>query len=163
MARLSPSDRRKRRAWAVSLHLGGATYQAIADTCGYSSRGNAHKDIAAALQELLDESDTSAGEMRRVLLARLERLTYAAWPDAMEGDNASIRTISRLIGQQITLYGLADPKRLEEQVSQDHDAELERLISLLIDGERARLDAERAELAAAGPPKPARRRRSKSP
>lgn len=162
---MTAKERRTRRAWATSLYMGGATYRHIAETCGYAGPGNAHRDIGNALAEILDQADTSAGEMRRVLLARLERLTLAAWPVAMEGDTQSIRTISRLIGQQMVLYGLNDPKRLDEQVSQDHDAELERLLGYMLESERLRLEAERealaaerAALAAAGATVPAPRR-----
>lgn len=162
---MTAKEIRARRSWATSLYLGGATYRHIAETCGYAGPGVAHRDIAKALDEILDQADTSAGEMRRVLLARLERLTLAAWPVAMEGDSASIRTVSRLIGQQMVLYGLNDPKRLDEQVSQDHDAELERLLGYMLESERLRLEAEREalkaereKLAAAGVAVPAPRR-----
>lgn len=163
---MTAKELKARRAWATTLYMGGATYRHIAETCGYAGPGNAHRDIAKALGEILDQADTSAGEMRRVLLARLERLTLAAWPSAMEGDTQSIRAISRVIGQQMVLYGLNDPKRLDEQVSQDHDAELERLLGYMLESERLRLEAEREalkserdQLAAAGAVVPAPRGR----
>lgn len=138
----------ERRGKAVQLRLRGATWDDIAERLDYSSRSAACKDVSRALEQHLGEVDRGVAEMRRVLLARLERITYAMWPDAMSGDAAAARTILRAIAQQVKLYGLDDPKRLEQTVSNDLDAEIEALLTTLLEAERARLDTARAELEA---------------
>ncbi|MBT2226282.1 hypothetical protein [Nonomuraea sp. NEAU-A123] len=138
----------ERRAKAINLKLRGATWQEIADRLGYSSRSAACKDISRLLDQHLGEVDRGVAEMRRVLLARLEKITYAMWPEAMAGDAASARTILRAITEQAKLYRLYDPKRLEQTVSNDLDAEIEQLLNTLLEAERTRLDTARAELEA---------------
>lgn len=136
----------ERRARAVALKVRGATWADVAEKCGYSSRQTAQKDVARALEQHLGEVDRGVAEMRRLLLARLERVTWAMWPDAMAGDAAAARTLLRAISETAKLYGLHDPKRLEQTVSNDLDAEIEALLTTLLEAERTRLETARAEL-----------------
>lgn len=138
-----------RRARAVACKLRGATWAEVAKECGYSSRQTAQKDVSRALEQHLGEVDRGVAEMRRVLLARLEKITWAMWPEAMAGDAAAARTILRAISETAKLYGLHDLKRLEQTVSSDLDAEIEQLLDMLLTTERTRLEAARAELEAA--------------
>ena len=83
-----------KRRKALELHLAGATYQAIADTVGYSSKATAHSAVQKALEEAhaaVDLSGASSSE-----LARLDAMLTGLWAKARKGDVAAIDRVLRI-------------------------------------------------------------------
>lgn len=59
-----------RRARAVRLRIGGATYEQIAQVCGYTDKSSAARSVKRALEEIEAES---VGELRRIENLALQR------------------------------------------------------------------------------------------
>ncbi|MEU7170327.1 hypothetical protein ABZ949_02400 [Micromonospora tulbaghiae] len=68
-----------RRAEAVNMRMAGASYQHIADTLGYNSRGAACQDVSRALEAAIAEQTRTAEVYREEELQRLDLLLAEAW------------------------------------------------------------------------------------
>jgi hypothetical protein len=86
---MNKSDYEKRRRQALEMWLGAHTYQKIADTLGYYSRGAAHRDVQVALDELAEPGDDD--ERREI--ARLDAMLRGLWPKARAGDDKAVRQV----------------------------------------------------------------------
>ncbi|MFI2663263.1 hypothetical protein [Micromonospora carbonacea] len=69
----------KRRAEAVAMRMTGASFQAIADALGYSSRGAACQDVTRALEAAIAEQTRATDIYREEELQRLDLLLAEAW------------------------------------------------------------------------------------
>lgn len=69
----------KRRADAVDMRLGGATYNEIADRLGYASKAAAYVDITRALEASVAEQRRSVEAYRQEELQSLDVLLAEAW------------------------------------------------------------------------------------
>jgi hypothetical protein len=69
----------QRRADAVAMRMTGASFQAIADKLGYSSRGAACQDITRALEAAVAEQARTVEVYREEELQRLDLLLAEAW------------------------------------------------------------------------------------
>jgi len=96
-----------RRARAVELLGSGCTYQQVADTLGYTSRGTAHNVVAKALRE---QSAEAVGSLRGLENARLDALQHALWDAAMTGDVRAVTAIVQIVRARVRLNGL-EPAR----------------------------------------------------
>lgn len=67
-----------RRERAVALRSQGQTWQAIADTMGYSDRAAAHKDVTRALEATRTQLAETTEHHRALALERLDALSRAA-------------------------------------------------------------------------------------
>jgi hypothetical protein len=92
-----------RKARAVELAIGGASYGAIAFEVGYSHRGTAYKAVHKALAE---QVAGHVEELRRLELDRLDALQAAVWDKALADDSAAVNTVLRIIEQRARLLGL---------------------------------------------------------
>lgn len=101
-----------RRTMAVRLRLSGATYQQIADQCGYSNKSNARQVVLRALTRLEVES---VGELRALENARLDADEMVLRSIIAKGSNKPadrIRAIDsrlRLSARRARLNGLDAP------------------------------------------------------
>jgi hypothetical protein len=95
----------QRRTEAVGLKLAGLDYQTIADRLGYASRGAAHTDITRAMEAGLAEQHREVELVRFELLARLNRLQAAIWPDALRGDPKAADVALKIIDRIAKLVG----------------------------------------------------------
>ena len=68
---------------ALEMKVGGATYQAIADQCGYGSKQAAHQAVTRALRDLPVDG---ARELRQVQIERLDALLASVWPNAINAE-----------------------------------------------------------------------------
>jgi hypothetical protein len=129
----------ERRSQAVQLRIAGASWETIAKTCGYASRGAASTDVTRAMEAATAEATRNADVLRHLEITRLDRLQQAVWAEAIKGDDDKIRTVLGIIDRRCKLLGLSAPQRLE-------------VVSLgAIEAEIARLEEEQAGLGALDP------------
>ncbi|MEU1815159.1 hypothetical protein ABZ543_08170 [Streptomyces roseifaciens] len=130
----------ERRRNAIQMVLAGLDYETIAERLGYASRGAAHTDIDRALQANLADLKREAGTLREIQARRYQRLLAAVWPKALKGDDLrAVETAARLVDRVVKLYGLAEPDKLDLDVSGQITAE--DLMDLIRDSANADADA----------------------
>lgn len=78
-SRAKRADTAQRRKQAIDMRMAGASFQAIADTLGYNSRGAACQDITRALETSVAEQTRSLDAYREEELQRLDLLLAEAW------------------------------------------------------------------------------------
>lgn len=107
MARGATSGRRiadkERVAQALVLRKAGASYQQIAEQCGYNDRSAAHHSVTRALRAMGRED---AEDVLELELARLDDMTTAVWPVARRGDLKAIDTVLKLQDRRAKYLGL---------------------------------------------------------
>lgn len=106
---------------ALQLRLAGATYQLIADQCGYKDHTGARYAIKSAMKYSLQEP---AEELRQVEAARLDQLMTFVWPkgaDITPQENANdekerlnrlfqkVDRVVRLMERRSRLMGVDSP------------------------------------------------------
>jgi hypothetical protein len=99
-----------KRLQALELHLAGATYQAIADTLGFASKGHAHDAVQKALADLapdLEQSDATD-------VARIDAMIQALWSKARRGDVQAIDRVLKLQQERRAIAGEGAEKQPEE-------------------------------------------------
>lgn len=94
---------REREAAAVRLRRGGATYELIAQTLGYSCRSSAYRAVDRALARV---TDTEATLLLKLELERLDEMFRALWPQAMRGDRRAIDRILAIMDRRARYLGL---------------------------------------------------------
>lgn len=97
-----------REASALELRKTGATYEAIAQSVGYSDRSAAAKAVSRALAATIQEP---ADELRRLEGERLDALLGAVWPEAMTGRRSAVDSCLRIMDRRSKLFGLDAPSR----------------------------------------------------
>ena len=117
---------------AAELHARGRSYQQIADTLGYGSRGLAFDAVQRAFADLPAEG---AGQARRLDLDRLDRLIERAW-GLLEDDRTAllaIDRITRLLERRARLFGYDAPatSRVDVTMYSGVEAEIARLAAEL--------------------------------
>ncbi|MFE4329643.1 hypothetical protein ACFRQM_09325 [Streptomyces sp. NPDC056831] len=113
----------ERRKNAIQMVLAGLDYETIAERLGYASRGAAHTDVDRALTANITDLKKEAGTLREVQARRYHRLLTAVWPKALKGDLKAVETASRLTDRVVKLYGLAEPDKLDLDVTGQITAE----------------------------------------
>ncbi len=68
-----------RRQRAIELRNSGATWQEVADACGYDSRGSACRDITRAFSQEQRRTGESLAELREIESAKLDDLEEVVW------------------------------------------------------------------------------------
>ena len=121
----------ERRTRAIAMKLAGATYDQIASTLGYASKGAACQDIKRALEHRLEEQGYQADLLKQQELARLDRLQAGHWAGAIGGDTRAAEVVMKVIAMRIKLLGLDAPARVEVVTYDAVEAEMERLARLM--------------------------------
>lgn len=98
----------------LELRRAGLTWQRIAEQVGYADHSGAYMAYKRAMKRTLQQP---ADELRQAEIDRLDRLQLAAWPRAMNGDNASITTIIRIMERRAKLLGLDMPVKIAQDVT----------------------------------------------
>lgn len=104
----------RRQDLAYKLHLGGASYQEIADTLDpetgqplYAFPSGAHQAVNAARRrytaDIAKETAEQAEALVELEIARLDRLQRALWPHALRGDVQAAREIRQLVAARAKL------------------------------------------------------------
>lgn len=109
--RNSPTAKRRitasvRRAEALKLRLGGATFQEIADVLSIRKQ-SAHELVCSGLDDLAAETRDSTERLRAQEGARLDRMLSILWPKVEAGDLGAIDRALKVIQTRTRLFGLA--------------------------------------------------------
>lgn len=116
--RAASAERRKN---AIQMVLAGLDYETIAERLHYASRGAAHTDVDRALAASLADLKKEAANLREVQARRYHRLLAAVWPKALKAEGKdqlkAVETAARLVDRVVKLYGLAEPDRLDLDVT----------------------------------------------
>jgi predicted transcriptional regulator len=102
---------------AMDLRKLGATYQQIADKCGYADRGAAHHAVQRELGRTIQDS---ADDLRIIENERLDDLYRAMVARAIKGDEKSTWYVDRCLAimeRRARLWGLDAPTRAEQPVA----------------------------------------------
>jgi hypothetical protein len=122
--RAATAERRKN---AIQMVLAGVDYETIAERLHYASRGAAHTDVDRALRANMADLGKEAAALREVQARRYQRLLAAVWPKALKSEGAdqlrAVETAARLVDRVVKLYGLAEPDKLNLDVSGQITAE----------------------------------------
>lgn len=112
-----------RRRQAIGMVLAGLDYDTIATRLGYSTRNAAWTDVDRALTANLTDLKKDAAALREVQARRYHRLLAAVWTTALKGDLKAVETAARLVDRVVKLYGLAEPDKLDVDVTGQVTAE----------------------------------------
>ena len=96
----------------VKLRRGGLTFDLIGERVGLTAQG-AHKAYERALTRVVKE-DVDA--IRQVETERLDLAQSAIWGKVLQGDNASIQSLIRIMERRAKLLGLDQPTRIQAEV-----------------------------------------------
>jgi hypothetical protein len=113
----------ERRTKAIAMVLAGVDYDTIAERLGYASRGAAHTDVDRALSANLTNLKDKAQQLREMQAMRYQRLLAAVWPKALKADLKAVETAARLVDRVVKLWGLAEPDKLDLDVTGQITAE----------------------------------------
>lgn len=111
--RLNKQQRMDRDRRAADLRLAGTSYDAIADSLGYSNKSHAWKAVQGVLESARREA---ADTLLTLELERLDRIQRAAFPDALRGDTKAIAAVLRVMDHRAKITGL-----YQVQAEQNHD------------------------------------------
>lgn len=148
------ADTAQRRKQAIDMRMAGASFQQIADTLGYTTRGAACQDISRALEQSVAEQTRSVESYREEELQRLDALLAEAWAvlkrqhvtvshgrlirdesdEPILDDGPTLSAIDRILKIQerrAKLLGLDAPQRHEVVSIDAVDAEIARLTAEL--------------------------------
>lgn len=102
----------EKRARALQLRIGGATYDQIAQQVGFSGRGGAYRAVAQALRDIPREA---ADELRQLELERFDTIQIRLMQKLGQGDLTVVPNLLRLAEQRARLLGLNKPEQLQLQ------------------------------------------------
>jgi hypothetical protein len=94
---------------ALNARLGAASYQAIGEKLGVSAM-TAWRRVQSALKKTIQEP---ADAVRKMELARLDRVFLAIFSSAAAGDAKAIDTVLKIMKRRAELLGLDVPQRHE--------------------------------------------------
>lgn len=101
---------REQVAQALELRKAGASYQAIADTMGFKSKSRAHDLVTEGLRELEATCASTAEELRRLDLERVDAIILGLWPQRKSPRVAD--SILRAQARRAALLGLDAPQKI---------------------------------------------------
>jgi transposase-like protein len=104
----NPTLAAERRRIALELRKEGAGYQAIARQLGLHGPGSAYKIVQAALKATYREP---ADEVRKLELARLDRLMLALWERARAGEASATDRVLKIMERRSRYLGLDAPEK----------------------------------------------------
>jgi hypothetical protein len=96
----------------VKLRRGGLPWDLIGERVGLSASG-AHRAFERSLVRVVKE-DVDA--IRQVETERLDLAQSAIWGKVLQGDNASIQSLIRIMERRAKLLGLDQPTRIQAEV-----------------------------------------------
>jgi len=119
---------------AMELRIAGHTLEEIAQKLRYKDASSAYRAIMAGMIKTIQEP---ADELRKVHIARCEKMISGKWDDATTGDDDAIQSVLRIMKREAKLLGLDAPEKrehsgtigVEGEVNVDHSYKgLEKLL-----------------------------------
>lgn len=123
--RVSPA-RAERINKVLALRQSGAPFRDIANSLGVSV-SRVHDDYRDGIRLTFQDN---ADELRKLELARLDRMQQAVWNQALRGDTDAIRTLLQIMARRAIYTGINEPptendvsavKSLLEQLIEEKD------------------------------------------
>lgn len=105
---------------ALELRKAGVGFEEIARQLGYAGPSGAYKAVQTALRNTIQQP---ADELRRLEVARLDRLLLGIWGDASRGDVVKLDRVLRIMQRRADLLGLDAPKRVDATIEVRQEAE----------------------------------------
>ena len=127
------AEMEQRRHRALQLRRAGRTFREIGDING-TSHETARKDVNAALDRLVEETNQEAEKLRALETARLERALTKVTSEienATEYPRDAIRDLVKLSESLRKLHGIDEPERVEHSHELDPDEAADRISALL--------------------------------
>lgn len=118
---------------ALEMALAGASYDKIAQECGWKNRSSAFRAVERAMKDWAPVDNDDVRTLRERELARLDRLQSAHWMRALQGDSRSTELCLRISDRRSKLLGLDMPTKIDATVKSEMDAEIDELLALLPD------------------------------
>jgi hypothetical protein len=103
----------EREAEVVKLRRGGLTWDVIAQRVGYAGARSAQIAFERANLRLVEDDLVV---IRRLETERLDLAQSAIWGKVLQGDNASITNLLRIMERRAKLLGLDQPTRIQAEV-----------------------------------------------
>ena len=103
-------DALQRQKQALELRCAGRSYRDIAEALGYRGPSGAHSAVMSALKRTLQEP---ADELRKLEVARLDRMLWALWKQVIKGDGGAIDRVLRIMERRAKLLGIDAPTRTQ--------------------------------------------------
>ncbi|TCO47314.1 hypothetical protein [Actinocrispum wychmicini] len=103
----------ERRGRALELRKAGASYEQIAQQCGYSHRATAHRAVTQALASVADEL---AADVRTLELSRLDSMLMGLWRAARDGDASAVDRVLKIMERRAKILGLDTPADQTDRV-----------------------------------------------
>ena len=108
----------QRELAALEMRLAGLSDTEIARRLGYKHPNSIRRLVIKAMHLTREET---ANAVRRMELARLDKLQNAAWSMAMDGSLSAIDTVLRVMKHRATILGLNAPIKVAKTDSKGRD------------------------------------------
>jgi len=102
----------ERKLKALELRKEGNTFQQIGDALGISKQ-NAHKHVMTALTAMNEQIAAEAEVMRTLELERLDKLWFAMYRQATQGNQGAVDRCIRIMERRAKLLGLDAAERMK--------------------------------------------------
>lgn len=109
----------------------GVSLAAIAEEVGYADPSGARAAIMRGLRELIP--DELREDVRRLELAKLDRLEQANWPNALQGDEKAASVILRCSKSRREILGIDAPAQVDMRVRREGELVRVEILDLLND------------------------------
>lgn len=103
----------EKEARIIELRRTGATWELIAKATGYANASGAHKAYQKALGKIVEPK---IEELRATEIDRLDRLQFAIWERAKEGDIKAIDAVLRILDRRVRILGLDAPSKIQAEI-----------------------------------------------
>lgn len=106
-----------KRAKATKLRLAGLPWAEVAEQAGYASAGAACNAVKIALEANLQTQAQSVEDLRRLTIARYDRVQQAFWPAMLQGDKKAADVILKCLEGRSRFEGTVLPQQVEASVT----------------------------------------------
>lgn len=103
----------EKEARIIELRRTGATWEFIAKVTGYANASGAYKAYQRALGKIVQPK---IDELRAVEVDRLDRLQFAIWERAKDGDIKAIDAVLRILDRRTRILGLDAPTKIQAEI-----------------------------------------------
>lgn len=102
-----------RQAKALELRRAGLSYREIAAKIGIG-KSQAQRLVEAGLEQVRDEVDAEARDLKAIELSRLDAMLSGLWPDARRGAHGAVDRVLRIMERRAKLLGLDAPLKMAQ-------------------------------------------------
>jgi hypothetical protein len=126
------ADVATRRKTAIALKLAGATWEQVAEQCGYAGAGAANADIGKFRKQQNLVAAANFEELRAQENERYDRLQMAYWPKALQGDKDAALIVLKIFDRRANTNGLNAPKDINLQLAARIDVEAAAVVDAIL-------------------------------